>query len=94
MAKKEKIKFYPTQEQLMHSRFCHEIDIAVCIEAIPGRYGYYWVEKHFISDFKKKKYMRIDLTKKDTPSNRAVFNEIDAYKKVFEMYKMVYDKKK
>jgi len=39
------------------------------------------------------KFLRIDQSKKDIPSNRQVFNEADALAKCFEMYKMFYESK-
>jgi hypothetical protein len=52
----------------------------------------YWVEKHRLDNYKKPTFLRKDVEKKDIPDNREVFSEIDAWKKVFEMYKLYYDK--
>jgi hypothetical protein len=52
----------------------------------------YWIEKHRLEDYKKPVFLRKDTDKKDSVDNRQVFSEFDAWDKVFEMYKMVYDK--
>lgn len=94
MAKKATKKtFYPKEEQLMHSKFAYDNDLAVCVKLVPNTTDKFWVEKHLISDYKDMKFLRIDQDKKDTPTNRQVFNEVDAQAKCFEMYKMFYESK-
>lgn len=102
MAKIKKT-FSPTLSQIDYARFSINMGIAICIYPIPDRQTMYWVEKHSVIDYKKpvslrsdlnKKpvFLRRDLKEKDSYDNREVFSEIDAWKKVFEMYKLVYDK--
>ena len=93
MAKKVIKKFYATEEQLAHAKFANENDLAVCVKLVPDTASTFWVEKHLISDYKVMQFLRIDQTKKDTPTNRQVFNEYDGMQKCFEMYKMFYESK-
>jgi uncharacterized protein involved in tolerance to divalent cations len=94
MAKKEIKKFFPKEEQLAHAKFCYENDLAVCVKLVPDTASTFWVEKHLISDYKVMQFLRIDQAKKDTPTNRQVFNEADGLAKCFEMYKIFYEKSK
>jgi len=89
---KIKKTFSPTLSQVDYARFSINMGIAICIYPIPDRPTMYWVEKHSIIDYKKPVFLRRDLKEKDSYDNREVFSEIDAWKKVFEMYKLVYDK--
>jgi len=93
MAKKEIKKYFPKDEQLAHAKFAYENDLAVCVKLVPDTASTFWVEKHLISEYKEMKFLRIDQSKKDIPSNRQVFNEADALAKCFEMYKMFYESK-
>lgn len=93
MAKKEIKKYFPKEEQLAHAKFAYENDLAVCVKLIPDTASSFWVEKHLISDYKVMQFLRIDQDKKDTPSNRQVFNEYEALQKCFDMYKIFYESK-
>lgn len=91
MVKVKKI-YSPTLKQLEYARYCVSTGLAVCIHPIPDRPTMYWIEKHRLEDYKKPVFLRKDTDKKDSVDNRQVFSEFDAWDKVFEMYKMVYDK--
>lgn len=94
MAKKSTKKtFYPKEQELAHAKFAYENDLAVCVKLVPNTTDKFWVEKHLISDYKNMSFLRIDQNKKDTPSNRQVFNQFDAEAKCFEMYKIFYESK-
>jgi len=91
MAKKTQEKKYsPTQHQLAMSKFCHDIGIAIVVKPVTGQYNLFWVEIYIIGDKNSSKFLRIDLTKEDSVSNRQVFNEYDALDKCFEMYELLY----
>lgn len=92
MAKRVVKVFSPKPEQLFYARFSNSKGIAICIKPIPDRSGSYWVEKHLIEKYKEVQFLRVDQSKKDTPTNRVVFNEYDAQAKCFEMYEMFYNK--
>ena len=51
-----------------------------------------WIEKHRLGEHNKPVFLRKDVDKKDSIDNRQTFSELDAWDKVFEMYKIVYDK--
>lgn len=91
MAKIKKI-YSPSISDLEYARYAINDGIAICIHPIPDTPTMYWVEKHRLTTYKKPAFLRRDTEKKDTPDNRLVFTEIDAWKKVFEMYKLYYDK--
>lgn len=91
MAKIKKI-YQPTIKQLEYARFAMNMGTAICIHPIPDRPTMYWIEKHRIGEHKKPMFLRKDRDKKDIPENREVFSEFDAYDKLFEMYKLIFDK--
>ncbi len=91
MAKVKKI-YSPSILELGYARYAINEGVAICIHPIPDRPSMYWVEKHRLDNYKKPSFLRKDVEKKDIPDNREVFSEIDAWKKVFEMYKLYYDK--
>ena len=91
MAKVKKI-FSPSLKQLEYARYCINTGLAVCIHPIPDRQTMYWIEKHRLGEHKKPMFLRKDTDKKDSYDNRQVFSELDAWEKVFELYKVVYDK--
>ena len=91
MAKVKKI-YHPSISELEYARYAINEGVAICIHPIPDSPTMYWVEKHRLDNYKKPTFLRKDVSMKDSLTNRQVFSEIDAWKKVFEMYKLYYDK--
>lgn len=93
MAKKKENKFYsPSEQDIEYAKYCTKRDLAIVITPIPDKPFSYWVCKYKISDYRNISFLRQDLSLPDTKYNRQVFNEHDALKKTFELYKQFHDK--
>ncbi len=91
MAKVKK-EFKPNEKQLEYARFSINIGIVLCMHPIQGMANSFWIEKYKLDDYKNTEFLREDLNKPKSVKNRKIFNEYDAWEKIFELYKIVYDK--
>lgn len=91
--KDKKIMSYsPSDSDFKHMMHCHKLGL---IKLGIGRVNNFTDEYHIIKFDDSKTpavmtYFLKDFTLPPTPSNKAVFTEYNAYKKIFEIYKEFY----
>lgn len=87
MAKKQVKTFTASQEQFDYMRVCNNNDLAFYVKPVYNLSPNYYICRYKISKYKDISYLREDVTLPDKESNRLKFNEYDAWKKIFELYK-------
>lgn len=89
---KKKETYNPTLDDINNAVFCMKNRVAYVPEAFGWKEFYikrlYLDEDLSSSKTKKDSYLRKDKTKSDRKYNRLTFNEVNAWKEVFRLYKI------
>lgn len=89
---KKKETYNPTLDDIDNAVFCIKKRVAYVPEAY--EYGQFYVKRLYLekdlssSKTKRDSYLRKDKTKSDRKYNRLTFNEVNAWKEVFRLYKL------
>lgn len=92
MAEKTKKKiYYPTELESEAYMLCIRNNIAFSLKRVSINEDLYYIEKYDIRYPKKTTFLRKDLSMPHSFSNRLQLTEYEAWKKIFEFYKMQSD---
>jgi hypothetical protein len=84
MAKKVTNKYSPTEEEMKAMHICNNNNLAYIQQAVSNTQ--FCIVKYEIDDYLRLNYLPEDKTKLGSITNRLLFNDYDASKKVMELY--------